>query len=155
MAIKKYVGDKITGLSSDTKPSNVSDGATFYETDTLKMYVRVSSTWVQLTGGQRVTSETSSATPSINVDITDYHRITALAVDVTSFTTNLTGTPSAGQKLIIEVTPTATRTVTWGTAFEDGNVHTLPTEFTGTTTVLLGFMWNSATSKFKLVALDA
>lgn len=52
MAIRKYVGDKITGLSSDTKPSNVSDGATFYETDTLKIFIRVSGTWSEVpTGG--------------------------------------------------------------------------------------------------------
>jgi hypothetical protein len=42
MAIRKYAGDKITGLSSDTKPTNVSDGATFYETNTNKIYIKVS-----------------------------------------------------------------------------------------------------------------
>ena len=102
-----------------------------------------------------VTSETSSATPTIDTDATSVHRITALATNVTSFTTNLSGTPTAFQKLIIEVTPTATRTVTWGSSFESGNSHTLPTEFTGTTTVIMGFMYNPATSKWKLVALDA
>jgi len=103
---------------------------------------------------ERLATEASSATPTINTDTTDYYSLTALATNVTSFTTNLSGTPTKGQKLIIEVTPTATRTVTWGASFEDGNVHSLPTEFTGTTTVQLGFMWNSITSKWKLVALD-
>ena len=49
MAIRKYAGDKITGLSSDTKPTNVSDGATFYETDTNKIYIKVSGSWVEST----------------------------------------------------------------------------------------------------------
>jgi len=45
MAIKKYVGDKYVGLSSDTKPTNVADGATFYETDTLQLYLKVGGSW--------------------------------------------------------------------------------------------------------------
>lgn len=150
--IKKYAGDKITGISSDTKPSNVSDGATFYETDTLKMYVRASSTWVQLVGGKRVTSETSSATPTINVNITDIHRITAQTVDITSMTTNLSGTPTHGQQLIIEITGTASRAITWGASFEATTVA-LPTTTSGTETLRVGFMWNTATSKFSCVAV--
>jgi microcystin-dependent protein len=50
MSIKKYAGDKIVGLSSDTKPSNVPDGATFYETDTKKIYVRDGGTWEEMNG---------------------------------------------------------------------------------------------------------
>lgn len=46
MAIKKYAGDKIVGLSSDAKPNNIPDGATFYETDTLKSYIKTgANTW--------------------------------------------------------------------------------------------------------------
>jgi hypothetical protein len=48
MAIRKYAGDKITGLSSDTKPTNVSDGATFFETDTAKLYLKVSGSWTEV-----------------------------------------------------------------------------------------------------------
>jgi len=58
MAIKRYAGDKFTGLSSDTKPTNVPDGATFYELDTKKTYVRYSSTW----------TETASTTASAAFD---------------------------------------------------------------------------------------
>ena len=47
MTIKKYAGDKITGLSSDTKPTAIPDGATFYETDTGKVYIRTGAAWVQ------------------------------------------------------------------------------------------------------------
>ena len=48
MTIKKYAGDKITGLSSDTKPTNVPEGATFYELDTGKVYRRYSSSWTEI-----------------------------------------------------------------------------------------------------------
>jgi hypothetical protein len=98
---------------------------------------------------KRVTSETSSATPTINVDNCDIHRITALATNVTSMTTNLSGMPYNMQMLGIEVTPTATRTVTWGASFEDSADFTLPTEFTGTDAGLYLFYWNTVTSKWR------
>jgi len=48
MAIKRYVSDKIVGLSSDSKPINVADGATFYETNTKFIFLKVSGSWVRL-----------------------------------------------------------------------------------------------------------
>lgn len=57
MAIKRYVGDKFVGLSSDTKPSDVLDGAVFYEIDSsltvsenpnLDIYVKRADEWVPL-----------------------------------------------------------------------------------------------------------
>lgn len=100
----------------------------------------------------RTTTETSSATPTINTDNTDMHTITALATDITSFTTNLSGTPVNGQKLIIRILDNGTaRSITWGASFASRGA-TLPT-----TTVLSkyqynGFIWNSTTSTWDLVA---
>jgi hypothetical protein len=51
MAIKKYFGDRVSGLSSDAKPTNLSDGAIFTETDTLKIFLLVSGTWTELKAG--------------------------------------------------------------------------------------------------------
>jgi len=45
MTIVRYAGNKITGVSGDTKPTNVPDGATFYETDTKKLFIKISGTW--------------------------------------------------------------------------------------------------------------
>jgi hypothetical protein len=99
----------------------------------------------------RVTSETSNATPSVNSDNIDVHRITALAANITSVT--VTGTPTHGQKLIFEITGTATRTIVWGSSFEaSGNVP-LPTTTSGTVMLTVGFFWNSATSKWRCVAV--
>lgn len=100
----------------------------------------------------RTTTEISSATPTINTDNTDIHTITALATDITSFTTNLSGTPVNGQKLIIRILDDGTaRAITWGASFASRGA-TLPT-----TTVLSkyqynGFIYNSTTSTWDLVA---
>lgn len=45
MTIKRYAGDKIVGVSGDTKPTAIPDGATFYESDTLREYLLVSGSW--------------------------------------------------------------------------------------------------------------
>lgn len=99
----------------------------------------------------RVGSTTSSATPTINTDNTDIYRLTAQAVDVTSFTTNLSGTPSHGDKLIIEITGTAARAITWGASFEASTVA-LPTTTVSTDMLMVGFSYNSATSKWRCIA---
>ena len=45
MAIKRYAGDKYFGLSSHTKPTNVRDGAVFFEGDTLSIYLKEDGIW--------------------------------------------------------------------------------------------------------------
>lgn len=100
----------------------------------------------------RVTNETSSATPTINTNNTDVHRVTALAVNVTSFTTNLTGTPVHGQGLLIEITGTAACTLAWGASFEASTVA-LPTTTVTTAMLSVAFIWNSATSKWRCIGV--
>jgi hypothetical protein len=99
----------------------------------------------------RTGTTTSSATPTINTDNVNFYSLTAQAADITSFTTNLTGTPTENQKLWIAITGTAARAITWGTSFENGAV-TLPTTTVGTTRLDVGFVWNTATSKWRCMA---
>lgn len=99
----------------------------------------------------RVGSTTSSATPTINTDNVDVYKLTAQAVDITSFTTNLSGTPSDNDVLIIQITGTAARAITWGSAFEASTVA-LPTTTLTTAMLAVAFMYNSATSKWRCVA---
>src|SRR5690606_22009541 len=47
----------------------------------------------------KVGSTASSATPTINTDNVNLYRLTAQAANITSFTTNLSGTPTHGQTL--------------------------------------------------------
>lgn len=96
---------------------------------------------------------TSSATPTINTDNVDVYSLTAQTVAITSFTTNLSGTPAHGDSLIIEVTGTASRAITWGSSFEASGNVALPTTTSGTAMLTVGFLWNSATSKWRCVAV--
>lgn len=99
----------------------------------------------------RVGTTTSSATPTINTDNVDYYSLTAQAADITSFTSNLSGTPTSGQKLWISITGTGARAITWGASFEASTVA-LPTTTVSTNRLDVGFTWNSVTSKWRCVA---
>jgi hypothetical protein len=96
---------------------------------------------------------TSSATPTINTDAVTYYELTAQAADITSFTTNLSGTPVRGQTLWIAITGTATRNITWGTSFESSTT-TLPAATNSTNRLDCAFIWNVATSKWRIIALS-
>lgn len=100
---------------------------------------------------KRTGTTTSSATPTINTDNVDFYSLTAQTADITSFTTNLSGTPTEGQTLWIAITGTAARAITWGSSFEASTVA-LPTTTVSTNRLDVGFIWNSATSKFRCIA---
>lgn len=99
----------------------------------------------------RTGTTTSSATPTINTDNISFYSLTAQAEAITSFTTNLSGTPTEGQALWIAVTGTASRGITWGASFENGSVA-LPTTTSGTLRLDVGLIWNSVTSKWRCMA---
>lgn len=96
----------------------------------------------------RVTTITSSATPTVNTDDCDMVSITALAAAITSMTTNLSGTPSNGEMLLFRIKDNGTaRAITWGASFAAAGAA-LPT------TTVLGkvlhalFIWDSVASKW-------
>jgi len=100
----------------------------------------------------RVSTEASSATPTINTDNVDAHSITAIATDITSMTTNLSGTPTNFQKLIIRIKDDGTaRGITWGASFEAKGVA-LPTTTTISKVLTVGFIYDTVTSKWGCVA---
>ncbi len=101
----------------------------------------------------RVSSEASSATPTINTDTTDNHSITALAVNITSMTTNLSGTPTNFQKVIVRIKDDGTsRSIAWGAGFEAKGVA-LPTNTTINKTLNIGFIYDSVSAKWGCVAV--
>ena len=101
--------------------------------------------------GQRSNTVASSATPSINTDTTDIFTITALAVAITSMTTNLSGTQVNGQKLTVRILDNGTsRAITWGASFVNRG-GTLPTSTTTSKTHYVGLIWNSTASVFDCV----
>ncbi len=91
----------------------------------------------------RTGTTTSSATPTINTDNVDFYSLTAQTADITSFTTNLSGTPTDGQKLWIAITGTASRTIAWGASFEASTVA-LPTTTVSTDRLDVGFIWTGS-----------
>jgi hypothetical protein len=105
---------------------------------------------------KRITARTgtvaSSATPTINTDNVDFFSITAQTVDITSFTTNLSGTPTEGQTLWIAITGTAARAITWGASFEASTIA-LPTTTVTTARLDVAFIYNTVTSKWRCVGV--
>lgn len=100
----------------------------------------------------RVGSVASSATPSINTDNVDAYSITALATAITSMTTNLSGTPTDFQKLTIRIKDNGTaRAITWGAGFEARGAS-LPTTTVISKVLTVGFIYDTATSKWGCVA---
>lgn len=102
---------------------------------------------------RRLATAGPGATPSINTDSYDVVDLTALTAGITSMTTSLTGTPVAGDSLRISFTDNGTaRAITWGASFEASTVA-LPTTTVISTRLDVGFFWNSATSKWRCVAV--
>lgn len=122
---------------------------------------RLSSNVVSLTGTQtltnkritpRITTITSSATPTVNTDNCDCVTITAQAAAITSMTTNLSGTPTNFQKLLYRIKDDGTaRAITWGTSFEAKGVS-LPTTTVTSKVLTVGFIYDTVTSKWGCVA---
>lgn len=102
----------------------------------------------------RIGTTTSSATPSINVDLYDQYNITALAAAITGVT--ITGTPADGQKLMVRIKDNATaRAITWGSSFLASGSVALPTTTVVSKTHHFGFIYDSVVAKWVILASDA
>lgn len=129
--------DSLGNVIYPSKPA-----ATLNGTETLRNKRRI----------RRVVTITQSATPAINTDNTDVAVITGLAQAITSFTTNLTGTPSDGDLLEIDITDNGTaRALTFGASFKATTVA-LPTTTVISTKLNILFKWSTADSAWLCVA---
>lgn len=99
---------------------------------------------------KRITRRTAStagpgATPTTNSDNVDYQVFTALAANITSMSTNLSGTPVAGDFLEFWLTDNGTaRTITWGASFAATTVA-LPTTTVISTKLRVLFEYGGST----------
>lgn len=145
------VGSLNVGHATDTTIGRVSAGVISVEGVTIPS-ISSTNTLTNKRITKRTDTTTSSATPTINTDNVDFYSITALTVDITSMTTNLSGTPTEGQTLWLAITGTAARAITWGASFEASTVA-LPTTTVSTNRLDVGFIWNTVTSKWRCIAV--
>lgn len=141
--------DGTLAANSDTKYASQKAVKTYADT---KVSASGSTTLSNKRITRRVVTVTQSATPTINTDNTDVASITGLAQAITSFTTNLSGTPVDGDLLMIRITDNGSaRAISWGASFEASTVA-LPTTTVVSTMLMVGFAWNTATSKWRCIA---
>lgn len=146
-----FYWDSGTALAIDGGTGNITASALSGTTANSLANIDTAQTLTNKRVTPRVSTTTSSATPTINTDNVDVYGLTAQTADITSFTTNLSGTPTNGQKLWIYIVGTAARAITWGSSFENGP-STLPTTTVGTERLDVGFVWNAVSSKWRCVA---
>jgi hypothetical protein len=97
-------------------------------------------------GNPRVLTISSSLTPAFDLDSYDELHITALSGNITSFSTNLTGTPSNSRVIIITIEDNGTaRSIIWGALFVS-MLATLPTTTVVGKKLAIGLKYNSTTS---------
>ena len=104
---------------------------------------------------KRVVTTTQSATPTINTDNGDIFSITGLAQAITSFTTNLSGTPTAGDMMMIQITDSGVaRAITWGASFDGTTATPLPTTTVISTLLRVLFQRNTANDKWTCIGIN-
>jgi hypothetical protein len=100
----------------------------------------------------RVRVVASELIPTLNVDTHDELYITALAGNITSMSTNLTGALANGRVLVFKIKDNGvTRSITWGAKFTNKYV-TLPTSTTANKELLILVKYNSATALLEAFA---
>lgn len=134
------VGSIELGHATDTTISRTGAGAIAVEGVAIPT-ISSTNTLTNKRVTKRTGTTTSSATPAINTDNVDEYYITAQTEAITSFTTNLSGTPTLGQTLFISVIGTAARAITWGASFANGPVA-LPTTTVTTTQLSVLLKWD-------------
>lgn len=103
-----------------------------------------------------VTVNAPGATPSINTDNCDQATFTGVAAAITSMTTNLTGTPTNAQKLMIRLKDNGTaRAITWGASFGSSGVATLLATTVANKTHFVGLSYDSTAALWVCIAVDA
>ncbi len=145
-------------LPVGTAPTSPVNGDVWREAETTAGFkIRINGVSQSFIGGRvakRVTLlNNPGSSPTINTDNCDVVNITGQASNITSMTTNLSGTPVDGDMLRFSITGTASRSITWGDSFEASTVA-LPTTTVSTDRLDVGFLWNTATTKWRCVAVS-
>jgi hypothetical protein len=133
------LGNGVSAVTTVTAPAGTVVGATDTQTLTNK---RVT---------PRITTVTSSATPTPNGDTSDMFTVTAQAATATFAAP--TGTPTDGQSLIIRIKDDGTaRLLNWNAIYRAIGV-TLPTTTVISKTLYIGFKYNAADTRWDALAV--
>ena len=141
------------GNASDTTIARVSAGVVSIEGVTVDT-ISATNTLTNKRITPRILSATSYTTDtgtSLNCDNLDQFIVTAQAGNLKL--NNPTGTPTDGQKLLVAITGTAARALTYDTQFEASTVA-LPTTTVTTARLNIGFIWRADTSKWVCIAVS-
>jgi hypothetical protein len=144
-------GNLELGHATDTTIARVSAGVISVEGVTVPT-ISSTNTLTNKRITPRVATATDDATAEIDCDATDQYQLTAIANN-TTFT--VAGTPTNGQKLLIRLKDAGTgKTLTWNAVFRAIGV-TLPTTTVASKTHYIGCVYNSADSKWDVLAVGA
>ncbi len=131
--------------SSATNPFGIGDAI-------LLFFTRTGDVGTAGTIVRRTTSITSSATPTPDSTNTDLYVLTALATAPTFGAP--TGTPSDGQGLMIRIKDNGTaRALAYNAIYRAGTDLALPSTTVVNKTLYMGFIYNSADTKWDLIAV--
>ena len=101
---------------------------------------------------KRVSTVTQAAAPTVNTDNGDIFAITGLAQAITSMTTNLSGTPAAGDLIMFQITDNGTaRAIAWGASFAGTTAVPLPTTTVISTMLRVLFQRNAANNAWDCI----
>jgi hypothetical protein len=141
------------GYETDTGYTKMGNGATAW---TSLAYQVLNPAVVQTLSNKRITQRVVTvnapgATPTTNSDNCDVAAFTGLATAITSMTTNLTGTPVAGDLLMFQFTDNGTaQTIAWGAKFEATTVA-LPATTVISKMLRVEFQWNVTATKWDCI----
>ena len=155
---KEAIHDDDLFLLYDSQASNALKKCDLYHIwdsidDTIKAEIAIAAmTLTNKRITKRVYSFTSASGLTPNITDYDMQEITALAEAIT-INNHASGTPTDGQQMLFRIKDDGTgRAITWNAAYRAIGV-TLPTTTVASKTMYVGFMWNSADSKWDCIAV--
>jgi hypothetical protein len=139
--VVNWGGNEFTGLSTDTKPTNVVTGSRFFTTDTNQIYIFSSGSWTQIitSGGGGVSASQVSSQISSSLLAAGYQTAAQFA---TSLTTSLASNPSISTNSTATINGIYSANVS---SLAAGGVVVSPAASTGTTTWAGGNVASSGT----------
>ena len=114
------------------------------------------SLWIATPGSTRtVLTYTPGATPTINVDTCDVAQFFDVNANISSMSTNFSGSPIDNQQLIIEFFDDgSSHSLAWGDKFESSTYQALPTTTPAGQRLRVGLLFDSISGKMTCVAVS-